>query len=461
MSLKTHIATFGCQMNKLDSELVANSLAGQDFDICGQSEQADIIVFNTCSVRQHAENRVLTCLGRLSQQKTHRAGLTTAIIGCMAQRQGRELLDRFPDLDIVCAPGELHQLGQLISEARSGAGQQLAVTERLRARRSVPGELEEMDVGHRLGQTICQAQAYVRVMRGCDKFCSYCIVPSVRGPEISRPLENILGEVENLVSGGCIEMTLLGQTVNSYRYRAKGREVNFAELLRRLGGIGGLKRLRFVTSYASDFSDDIFQAMAEVSAVCEYLHLPAQSGSDRILAAMNRSYTAAEYLALIERGRAIVPNLSLAGDFIVGFPGESEEDFQDTIRLLKAARYKNCFIFKYSPRPGTTAAGRLKDDVPANVKRRRNNELLAIQEDISLQLHRDFIGQRVEILVEGPSKTARKERTEHQWQLTGRTRGDHIVVFDAPGQAERLTGKLVKLTIRDASALTLFGEFTL
>jgi tRNA-2-methylthio-N6-dimethylallyladenosine synthase len=225
-----------------------------------------------------------------------------------------------------------------------------------------------------------------------------------------------------------------------------------------LGPTPGLKRLRFVTSYPSDFSDDIFQAMADVPAVCPYLHLPAQSGSDRILAAMNRSYAAAEYLALIERGRAIVPDLSVAGDFIMGFPGETEDDSQDTVRLLRAARYKNSFIFKYSPRPGTAAARRLQDDVPTDVKRRRNNELLAIQEEISVQLHREFIGQTVEILVEGPSKTARKERSGQPDQLIGRTRGDHIVVFNAPGQAEQLTGTLVDVIIRDASALTLFGE---
>jgi tRNA-2-methylthio-N6-dimethylallyladenosine synthase len=458
MSLKTHIATFGCQMNKLDSELVANELINQGFEFCEDSDQADVLIFNTCSVRQHAENRVLTCLGKLNDRKANRPELITALIGCMAQRQGGQLLQEFPALDIVCAPGELHRLSELIRKARDGTGRQLAITDRLRARRSIPTELEDMDTRHRLSSTISPAQAYVRVMRGCNKFCSYCIVPTVRGPEISRPPENILAEVESLIDAGCIEITLLGQTVNSYRYCADGRETNFAELLRMLGPTPGLKRLRFVTSYPSDFSDDIFQAMADVPAVCPYLHLPAQSGSDRILAAMNRSYAAAEYLALIERGRAIVPDLSVAGDFIMGFPGETEDDSQDTVRLLRAARYKNSFIFKYSPRPGTAAARRLQDDVPTDVKRRRNNELLAIQEEISVQLHREFIGQTVEILVEGPSKTARKERSGQPDQLIGRTRGDHIVVFNAPGQAEQLTGTLVDVIIRDASALTLFGE---
>ena len=458
MSLLVQITTFGCQMNKLDSELIANELLEEGFELCQDSEQADVIIFNTCSVRQHAENRVLTCLGRLGQQKAQHPGLITALVGCMAQRQGRELLERFADLDIVCAPGEMHRLGELIKKCRNGSGRQLVITERLRARRSVPAELEAMDSHRRPSAPAGTSQAYVRVMRGCDKFCSYCIVPTVRGPEISRPLENVLAEVKNLVEDGCIEITLLGQTVNSYCYRANGRETNFAELLRRVGATPGLKRLRFVTSYPRDFSDDIFHTLAEVPTVCEYLHLPAQSGSDRILAAMNRSYTAAEYLALIERGRAIVPDLSMAGDFIVGFPGETEQDFQDTVRLLKTVRYKNCFIFKYSPRPGTAAARRLEDNVSPQLKRRRNNELLAIQEEISLDLHRTFIGRTVEILVEGPSKTARKESSQHPQQLTGRTTGDHIVVFDAPDQAEQLTGKLVEVTIRDASPLTLFGE---
>ena len=447
-------------MNKLDSELVANELISQGFELCQDGDQADVVIFNTCSVRQHAENRVLTCLGRLGEHKARHPGLVTVLIGCMAQRQGQELLERFADLDIVCGPGELHQLCGLIDKARDGAGRQLAITDRLRARRSIPPELEDMDTRHRLSSTTTPAQAYVRVMRGCNKFCSYCVVPSVRGPEISRPPENILAEAESLVAAGCIEITLLGQTVNSYRYCADGRQTNFAELLRMVGPTPGLKRLRFVTSYPSDFSEDILQAMADVPTICPYLHLPAQSGSDRILAAMKRSYAAAEYLALIERGRAIVPDLSVAGDFIVGFPGETEDDFRDTVQLLKAARYKNSFIFKYSPRPGTAAARRLQDNVPTDVKRRRNNELLAIQDEISLDLHRAFIGRTVEILVEGPSKTARKERSDRPNQLIGRTRGDHIVVFDAPGQAEQLTGTLVDVVISDASALTLFGELS-
>ena len=458
MPLRVHITTFGCQMNKLDSELLANELLDRGFQLCQTPDRADVVIFNTCSVRQHAENRVLTCLGRLADSKARKDGLITALIGCMAQRQGHELLEQFPALDIVCAPGELHQLSQLIGKARAGVGQQIAVTDRLRARRNIPPELEDLDVRHRPNQAANQAQAYVRVMRGCDKFCSYCIVPSVRGPEISRSPENILAELRNLVADGCIEITLLGQTVNSYCCLHAGREVSFAELLRTLGTTPGLKRLRFVTSYPRDFSDDIFHAMADVPTICPYLHIPAQSGSDSILAAMKRSYTAAEYLALIERGRTIVPDLSVAGDFIVGFPGETEDDFQDTVRLVKAVGYKNCFIFKYSPRPGTAAARQLPDDVPTAVKRRRNNELLAIQEEISLDLHRAFIGRTVEILVEGLSKTARKADSEHPHQLTGRTRGDHIVVFDAPSQAGQLTGKLANVIIRDASALTLFGE---
>ena len=454
--MKVHIRTFGCQMNKLDSELVGNELAREGFELTEEAEAADVLVFNTCSVRQHAENRVLTCLGRLAEQKAERPGLVAALVGCMAQRQGAELLKQFSALDIVCGPGELHRLGELVKKVQAGAAGQLALTERLRARREVPAGLEELDVSRQAGKG--KAQAYVRVMRGCDKFCTYCIVPSVRGREISRSPEHILDEVRRLVEAGCIEITLLGQTVNSYCYVGDGREVRFGELLRRVGEIAGLKRLRFVTSYPLDFSEDIFRAMAEIPVMCNYLHLPAQSGSDRILSAMNRPYTAGAYLELIECGRTIVADLSLAGDFIVGFPGESEEDFQKTVRLMRAVRYKNCFIFKYSPRPGTIAARRLKDDVPVEVKRRRNNELLAVQEEISRQVQRGFIGQTVEVLVEGPSKSASKGAAGHEHQLSGRTRGDHIVVFDAPGKAEQLSGTLVDVKILDASALTLFGE---
>ena len=446
-------------MNKLDSELLANEFVGRAFELAEQADAADVLVFNTCSVRQHAENRVLNCLGRLDEQKKHRSGLVGAVVGCMAQNHGHKLLEKYPALDIVCGPGELHQLGDLIEKVRAGAGRQLAITERLRARKETPTALEHLDTERPADRNLCKAQAFVRVMRGCDKFCSYCIVPTVRGREISRPPGNIVKEIRHLVQAGCIEITLLGQTVNSYRYRDNSREVRFGELLRRTGEVQGLKRLRFVTSHPKDFTDDIFRAMAEVPAVCEYLHMPAQSGSDRILATMQRGYTSSEYLALIRRGREIVPELSLAGDFIVGFPGETDEDFQATVRLAKAVRYKNCFVFKYSPRPGTAAARRLADDVPVEVKKRRNNELLSVQEEISLQLNREFIGRTVEILVEGPSKTARKKQSPNIRQLTGRTRGDHIVVFDASDNSEDLIGRLVNVSIRDASALTLFGEF--
>ena len=459
MSLKVHITTFGCQMNKLDSELLAHALTAEGMELCGQNDEADVLVFNTCSVRQHAENRVLTCLGRLEEQKKNRPCLIGAVVGCMAQREGRELLERFPGLDIACGPGELHRLGEMIEEVGAGAGQQLAVTEHLRARREVPAGLEELDSGRSAGSAAGKAQAYVRVMRGCDKFCSYCIVPSVRGREISRSPQQIVEEVKRLVDGGCIEITLLGQTVNSYRYRDGGREVRFGELLRIIGEEEGLERLRFVTSHPKEFTDDIFRAMAEVPTVCEYLHMPTQSGSDRVLAAMKRGYTSAEYLELIERGRDIVPGLSLAGDFIVGFCGETDEDFQVTVRMVEAARYKNCFVFKYSPRPGTAAARNLADDVPVEIKKKRNNELLAVQEGISLGINRGFIGRTVEILVEGPSKTARKRPLSSGRQMTGRTRGDHIVVFDASEVSGEPAGRLVKVSIRDASALTLFGEF--
>ena len=272
MAVRLHIRTFGCQMNKLDSELLAGNLMGRGFELGDDAAGADVVIFNTCSVRQHAENLVLTQLGRLAELKASKPGLIAALVGCMAQRQGWELLEKFPALDIVCGPGELHRLEELISKARKGAGRQSALTGRLRSRREIPEELEELDAGRDPGQIAGRAQAYVRVMRGCDKFCSYCIVPAVRGREISRPPEHIRTEVEKLVSGGCVEITLLGQTVNSYCHRANGREVRFAELLRSLGEVGGLERLRFVTSHPSDFSDDIFRAMAQVPAVCEYLH---------------------------------------------------------------------------------------------------------------------------------------------------------------------------------------------
>ncbi len=316
--------------------------------------------------------------------------------------------------------------------------------------------LEHLDMTRDPALTNTPSQAFVRVARGCDKFCSYCIVPFVRGGEISRDPQHIRDEVRRLLDAGRTEITLLGQTVNSYRWRGDAGMVRFSDLLATLSPLAGLRRLRFVTSHPIDFGDDILQAMRDLANVCPYLHVPAQSGSDAVLARMNRKYTRAQYDDLLARARAIVPDMVIAGDFIVGFPGETEADHAASADLIRKARYKNCFVFKYSPRPGTAAAKNLRDDIPTEVKRFRNNDLLAVQAQVGLEHHQGYIGQTCEVLVEGPSPRAGKRSAAPGCvQMLGRTRGDHIVVFDGPPS---LAKQYVDVRIVGATALTLFGQ---
>ena len=445
-------------MNKLDTALVAGSLEDSGFRLTESVKEADIVLINTCSVREHAEQRVFSHLGHLKHIKESRPNLVVGVIGCMAQRLGDKLLEH-EAVNLVCGPAEIPQIKQLITGALKERKKSLAITEKIR--RKAPEHqsqaLEEFESAYSVDGESIPAQAFVRVMRGCNNFCSYCIVPYVRGPEVSRPPEAIIEQIKKLADHGVRQVTLLGQTVNSYRYKKGGKAWSLADLLEAAGNIEGIEWLRFVTSYPSEeFFDDIMQVMAGSPKVCEYLHIPAQSGSDKILRAMNRNYTALQYLELLDRARSIVPGIAIAGDFIVGFPGETDEDFQATVDLAKKARYKNAFIFKYSPRPGTTADKRLQDTVSAEVKQRRNVELLAVQEKISDQLSREFLSKQVKVLVEGPSKKSQVNIDEDENpQLIGRTSGDWIVVFNGP---ESLAGSFADVKIESVSPLTLFGR---
>jgi tRNA-2-methylthio-N6-dimethylallyladenosine synthase len=369
----------------------------------------------------------------------------------MAQRLGEGLLRRHGGVDVVCGPGQLARLPELIASAGSAA--QLALDPPRKQPRD-DDRIDRLDNARDPARTHLPAQAYVRIMRGCDKFCTYCVVPLVRGAELSRSPDAIVEEVRRLAGAGVTQVTLLGQTVNSYRHAAPGGSVGLADLLERIDAVEGLRRVRFVTNYPGDFDRAILQAMRDLPTVCEHLHLPAQSGSDRVLRAMGRRYTRSQYDELIDAARETVPGLGIAGDFIVGFPGEGEEDHRASADLIRRSRYKNSFIFKYSPRPGTRAAD-VDDDVGDPVKRRRNAELLAVQEEVSLAGNRELIAQTVEVLVEGPSPRA--DRPDGARQLVGRTRTDHIVVFDGPGE---LAGRHVNVEVADASALTLFGKIS-
>jgi tRNA-2-methylthio-N6-dimethylallyladenosine synthase len=445
-------------MNKLDSALVAGALKDAGFALTEKVKEADVVLINTCSVRQHAEDRVLSYLGHLKHIKETRPGLVVGVIGCMAQRLGAELLDH-EAVDIVCGPAQISQIPELVKRALEEPNKLLSVTENIRRKCSdyQSGALDTFEATHDSDKCHIPHQAFVRVMRGCNNFCSYCVVPYVRGPEVSRVPEAIIEQIKRLAADGVRQITLLGQTINSYNHHAGDRTYRLADLLEMASEVEGVRRIRFITSYPAGFDESILHAMADLPKVCPYLHIPAQSGSDRILKAMNRRYTASEYLDLLAKARDIVDGIAIAGDFIVGFGGETDADFAATVELVKKANYKNCFVFKYSPRPGTRADDKLADTVPADVKKRRNIELLSVQNEISGEYNNLFLGQTLEVLVEGASKKPLLDSAKSAGhpQLVGRTATDYIVVFNGPLS---LAGEFTKVKIAKISPLTLFGR---
>jgi tRNA-2-methylthio-N6-dimethylallyladenosine synthase len=391
---------------------------------------------NTCSVREHAEERVLGRLAQLRERKEREPGFRIAVMGCMAQRMGEDLVRAAPWVDVVCGSQEFHRMADLLGRAEETGRPVVAL------RQEGVGTMgRELSVRPRVWQ------AFVAVMRGCHHRCSYCIVPRARGgKETSRPVGEVVDEVRHLADDGVREVTLLGQNINSYGRSLPDRP-GLPDLLRAVHEVGGIDRIRFVTSNPMDLGEELLRAMGELPKLMEYLHFPAQSGSDRVLRRMSRGYTAARYLELCDRARELVPGVELASDFIVGFPGETAEDFRETVGLMERVRFQNCFVFKYSPRPLTRAAA-LPDDVPEEVKRERNRRLLAVQERHSLAINQLRIGRRFEVLVEGPSP--RNPR-----RLTGRTRANQIAVF--PG-GEELAGRLVTVEVLRATPLTLIGR---
>lgn len=464
-------------MNKLDSSLVAAALTEQGFALTDKATDADVIVINTCSVREHAEARVFSNLGHIKHLKKSRPEILVAVIGCMAQRLGDELLAH-EVVDIVAGPTQLHEVPALISRAMVDHEKHLSVTEKIRQPVTTEEivtdsrKLDEFEIAYDTDANHIKSQAFIRAMRGCNNFCTYCIVPYVRGPEVSRPPAAIVEQARKLADQGIQQITLLGQTVNSYRYEAGDQTYTLADLLGQVSAIDNVHWVRFITSHPGRFDESILQVMADNPKVCPYLHIPAQSGSDRILKAMNRGYTADHYIALMDKARAIVPDIAIAGDFIVGFPGETDEDFQATVDLVRRVRYKNAFVFKYSPRPGTHSEKKLEDNVPAEVKQERNAKLLEVISEIAEQDNQRFLGKTLEVLVEGLSKkphlnsvaeasrfgsknvSVAADGRSHP-QLIGRTAGDYIVVFNGP---ESLTGRFANVKITKTAALTLFAE---
>jgi tRNA-2-methylthio-N6-dimethylallyladenosine synthase len=456
---KLYIETVGCQMNLLDSELVVAKLRQEGYELTEDIQEADAILYNTCSVRQHAEDKIYSALGRIKRIKERKPEVAIGVLGCMAQKDQEQIFRRAPHVDIVVGPGQLARVPELLAGAKDEKPTRIAVS---RARNdgsleTIAASFETYDADREPAMRPTPFQAFVRIMMGCDKFCTYCIVPSVRGPEQSRPPAAILAEARLLADQGVKEITLLGQTVNSYRYRhPDGRIDRLSDLLARIHEIDGIERIKFITNFPNDMTDDLLQAVRDLPRVSRYLHVPAQSGCDDVLKRMKRMYTAASYEEMLSRVRETIPGVAVSSDFIVGFCGETEASYERTVGLVERSRFKNSFIFKYSAREGTKADQIYPDDVPEPVKKRRNNELLAIQTAISLEDNRRWIGRVAEVLVEGPSRTSvRRDGWDGLDQLTGRTACDRIAVFDGP---ERLVGRMVRVVVEDASAVTLFGR---
>jgi tRNA-2-methylthio-N6-dimethylallyladenosine synthase len=458
MPKRLYIETVGCQMNMLDSEMVVAALRKRGYELVRDHQSADALLFNTCSVREQAENKTYSALGRLRKFKQEHPEKIIGVLGCMAQKDQKLIFERAPYVDLIVGPGQLHRVPDLIDEVAEHGGKHLAVS-----LGRTEGSVDEIRRSHESFDPLRDPtmrptpfQAYLRIQIGCDKFCTYCIVPSTRGPEQGRDPETIVAEARVLADQGCKEIILLGQTVNSYRYRLGETTVRLSDLLDRLHAIDGIERLKFVTNYPKDMTDDLLAAVRDLPKVSPYLHVPAQSGANSVLARMKRGYTVEEYREMLARIRATVPGAAVSSDFIVGFCGETDAEFEQTVELVREARFKNSFIFKYSERPGTVGAKRMADDVPFDVKQWRNNELLAVQNAISEEDNQQFLGRVVEVLVEGASKSAAKhdEPAGDLLQLTGRTPCDRIVVFDGH---RRQIGQTLPIAIYECSPFTLFG----
>ncbi|MGB3112358.1 MAG: tRNA (N6-isopentenyl adenosine(37)-C2)-methylthiotransferase MiaB [Candidatus Omnitrophota bacterium] len=421
-------------MNERDSELIAGMLLEKGYEIVDEPENANIILFNTCSVRQHAEDRVIGNLQKLASRRKKDADLRIGVLGCMAQRHGELLFKEYPQVDMVIGSSNIYDIPDLMPKIFDSE-RILAVNNKKR-----PGKKAGAD--HRTGVF----SAYVNIMYGCSNFCSYCIVPYVRGREVSRPKNDIIKEIKALAGKGFKEVTLLGQNVNSYG-KGLSSKTTFPELLEAVDQIKGIERIRFTTSHPKDAGKPLFRAIRDLGKVCEYLHLPLQSGSDKILDLMNRKYKYEDYKKKIDLLRGMVPDVGISADILVGFPSEKERDHRATLKALEEIEYNSAFIFKYSPRPPALSSC-LVDDVPDEVKKDRNNELLAIQKKISHAKNRQMIGTEQEILVEGKSRMSDKE-------LVGRARNNTPCVFAGE---EPLTGQLVRIKIKDVSPYTLKGE---
>ncbi len=440
---KVYIRTFGCQMNEYDSDKMADVLrAAEGYEPTADPEDADLILFNTCSVREKAQEKVFSDLGRVKHLK--KKGAIIGVGGCVASQEGAAIVERAPYVDIVFGPQTLHRLPQMIAARQAQRRPQVDI--------SFP-EIEKFD--HLPPARVEGASAFVSIMEGCSKYCSYCVVPYTRGEEVSRPLDDVLAEVAGLADQGVREVNLLGQNVNAWR-GAMGQTAeiaDFALLLEYVAAIPGIERIRYTTSHPNEFTQRLIDVYAKVPQLVNHLHLPVQHGSDRILMAMKRGYTAMEYKSTVRKLRAVRPGLSLSSDFIVGFPGETDEDHAKTMKLIEDVGYDASFSFVYSKRPGTPAAN-LADETPQATKLARLQQLQAALEANVRRIGDSRVGTVQRILVEGPSK---KDPAE----LMGRTECNRIVNFDAGTQGRRLVGQMVDVEITQALPHSLRGRLAL
>jgi tRNA-2-methylthio-N6-dimethylallyladenosine synthase len=443
---KVFIKTFGCQMNEYDSEKMADVLQSQSgYTSTDNLDEADMVLLNTCSIREKAQDKVFSDLGRLRDLKAQKPNLIIGVGGCVASQEGKQIVNRAPYVDLVFGPQTLHRLPALINERQRSGRSQVDI--------SFP-EIEKFD--HLPPARKDGGAAFVSIMEGCSKYCTYCVVPFTRGEEVSRPFEDVLVEVSGLAAQGVCEITLLGQNVNAYLGKLNDQTdlADFAMLLEYISDIPGIERIRYTTSHPKEFTTRLIQAHATLPKLVNHLHLPVQHGSDKILMAMKRGYTSLEYKSIIRKIRQVKPNIPISSDFIVGFPGETDEDFSQLMKLVEDVKFDNSYCFIFSARPGTPAAN-LKDDIPRQVKVKRLQELTSLIDEHILTISTSMIGLTERVMIEGMARDGKK--------LQGRTENNRVVNIDLPSDtnAQRLIGKMTPVLFTDALAHSLKGELVL
>jgi tRNA-2-methylthio-N6-dimethylallyladenosine synthase len=447
-----YIKTYGCQMNERDSEAVAAQLVAKGYSLAPSEAVADVVLLNTCSVRDMAEQKAIGKMQSIAVQvRRHRPNVVLGFMGCMAQSRGRQLIDQLPDVDLVVGTQKFHRAADYLDDILAGRRQKVVDVETESGSEAAIREHIIDGIGAANGAAPARpATAFVSIMQGCNQYCTFCIVPYTRGQERSRTIADIVGECRQLVQAGVKEITLLGQIVTSYAKReikALEGKSGFVQLLEAVHAIEGLERIRFTSPHPKGYGDDLVEAYGRLPKLCESAHLPVQSGSDRILQMMHRGYTRERYLRIIEKLRKVKPRMGITTDIIVGFPGETEEDFEQTLSLAREAQFDNSYIFKYSPRKDTPAAA-MPDQLPRETKEERNGRLLQVINEIGARRYQSRVGERLQVLVEGPSK-------RNPARQMGRSRCNKIVIFE---DIQDQRGRLLDVQIQRAGSFTLYGQ---